>query len=251
MTWFSVVFPFVMILFPAVFVTLYPAQPGAAAADVEAGLRRTWAGTLVASLVAGAVLASAPGLWQGVWCLFFPLWFGLAMKVWVAKNPGLQPSSSPLRSASLVNREQVNPVPPSAWLVHVAVLAGTAPALGDNVLAWGIWSGGLLWLGLAPVAASKLVQEPEPLAPVPSPELEAAYAALRSFKAWGFFWASLLALALFAACGGVIAAGVPLAAAWIGGVGGTLVGIGGGVFGTVADVRRARVANLRRSLEGG
>ncbi|MEW6282989.1 MAG: hypothetical protein AB1758_30530, partial [Candidatus Eremiobacterota bacterium] len=238
---------------PALFVTLYPTQEGADRAAVGKQLQFTWLATAAALGVWAACLAFRPELAQFTWVLFFPVWFRAAHPVFLLKNPGYATAPGPERSASLAPRQESVPIPPAAWLAPVALMALSGLAIGlhseTRIHPWLIWSGGLLWMGLTPWAARLTLGEPEPLDSRGSRELEEAYADLRRFKAWAFYTMGLLAVALFALTGVLLATGQERAAIWVGAGGGSLVGVLGGVVGTWADVRRARVANLRHKLD--
>ncbi len=248
-TTFNLAFPLIMCLFPAVLASAIKTHPGADREKIARLTRLLWLATAVAVAI---VVALAP-VTHMTWTLSFALWFGLANRIFIAKNPGLAQPQGPVRSASLKPREIQSPIPQVAWvgLVLYVLAGGIAIAYHahTNILPWGIWSGALLWLGLTPWCCRAMLNEPEPLDSKGSPELEAAYRDSRNFRAWGFFGAGLAAITLFQGAALMIALGLGQQAAWVGGIGGTLVGVAGGVLGTMADLRRAKVANLRKDLE--
>lgn len=267
MFWFDLLFPVFMLLFPAGF-TLFVRR----AEDVEAGGRtnqehvqalsqRLWLGTasaLIAYLVAFQFLA--PSVTQYSWVLFFPLWFGLAQPVLQAKNPswGSMHENQTQRSASLKPRVIENPVPVGAWvaawglwLTSVLVIAMAKPQSGlPGWVPWLIVSGGAFWLLFGPWGVRMFLQEAEPMDTSGSPELAAEYGRFRAFKAWGWYYASVLAMFLASATALLIAylphSELPI---WIGAGGGSLLGVAGGVFGTYCSIRRVRIADLYRQLQ--
>lgn len=248
-TTFNLVFGLAMCGFPAALATFIKTQPGADQERISRLSRLLWVATAISAAI---VVALAP-ITHMTWMLSFLLWFGLANKIFIAKNPGLAHPPGTVRSASLKPRDIQGPIPKAAWVALVLYVMGGGIAIAyhahSNVLPWGIWSGALLWLGLTPWCCKAMLNEPEPLDSQGSPELEAAYRDSRNFRAWGFFAAGVAAVTLFQLAALMIALGLTHQAAWVGGIGGTLVGIGGGVFGTMADLRRAKVANLRRDCE--
>ncbi|HZM01272.1 MAG TPA: hypothetical protein VFD43_13580, partial [Planctomycetota bacterium] len=103
------------------------------------------------------------------------------------------------------------------------------------------------WLLAGPLAVRGSQLEPEPLDARGSPELQAAYAAQRRFRAWGFYAFGLLGTLLFAAIS-VLMVYEPRAAGLAGGILGSAFGLAGGVFGTCASVHRARINRLLHEL---
>lgn len=251
---FQACFSAFMILFPASFVTLYPTQQGADDRAATRQLRATWLATVGALGLWGVALPLQSELTSMIWLLFFPLWSGFAQKVFVTKNPGYAHPPGAVRAASLVSRQRQLPIPRVAWLVPLAIMAVSALVLELHHASWQswlIWSGGLVWVGAAPRAIQLTLAEPEPMDTEGSQQLATAYEELRSFKAWGFFTMGLLAVAVLSVTSVLLALDWQRAALWAGAGGGSVVGILGGVTGTWADIRRARVANLRYQLSQG
>ncbi|MGQ0553561.1 MAG: hypothetical protein ACT4PU_10120 [Planctomycetota bacterium] len=159
--------------------------------------------------------------------------------------------ASAVRAASLVPRQQLSPIPPTAWLLGWLLFAGL---IGFNV--WCVTQGATplhllsasFWLVAGPCSARLALTEAEPRDAGGSPELEQAYASLRSLKVWGFFWFGLLGTALFT---GIAALSVftPQHVAWAGALLGSSLGIGGGLFGTLATMRRLRIQALLNRLQ--
>lgn len=274
MFWFDLLFTPSMLLFPLAFALCFRRARNVAinAARVR---RLTWllASATVAALGLFALARSVwgPHVARYLWPLFFPLWFCLAMPLWVAKNPNLKPHD-PLptaRTATLVSRAHANPVPGwwaglmwGVWAVLLIVVLArmTRPLEGDDWSTWVTALGSVL-VGLVaplvtPFAVRRAVEEPEPLDAGASPQLAEAYARNRAFRAWGLAIGGLVIL--------VVLGSLPVALAWapldlrsgatlgvIGGIVGSVVGIAGGVFGTIAGVRRARITALLRELESG
>ncbi|MCE9618478.1 MAG: hypothetical protein K8R92_01035 [Planctomycetes bacterium] len=224
-------------------------------------------------------------------CFFFPLWFGIAMPALAARNPDLahaHPVGSTVRRASLVPRDQSPLAPRSLWTLSIAL--GAACLLGIALRPWsasfaaffeaiGLPGPGpfdeaaqSLWLKALAIQVTLLTltftvlhgslgmlrREPEPLDARSSPELVRSYAALRQFKAH--------AMMLLFGVGGNLFFGLAMVAlAWVapgsreqtmvlaigGATAGSLLGIGGGIIGTVASMRRARINALIRSLDNG
>lgn len=248
---FNAVFGIAMCSFPVLFVSLAKTRAGADEQRIKRLLPLLWASTLTACTIVW-YLAPVTHL---TWVLFFPLWFGLGNPIWLAKNPGLQPSADGTRVASLKSREVQSPIPITAWYgLVVYVLAGAMVlGLSSASFQWGpwlIWSGSLLWLSLTPWAAKAMLREPEPLDASGSEELQAAYEKARNRRAWGFYGLGFFVISLFQGAAIAWALGKVNWAIWIGAGGGSLGGVAGGVFGTMADLERARVAELKHALDG-
>lgn len=266
MEYFDTAFVLVMTLSPAVF-TLFvrrkESAPGARAPDAEQRLtamqRRLWLWTAVAVLVYVALLVNdlhAPG--YPLWIVFFPLWFFLALPVLRAKDPGWAGvPRTPVRTATLVRRDVLPERLQRAWMLLAAIWAvllvsGAAGLLLDAPGASMWWLLAFPALGGAQLAffhwgSKRSLVEPEPSATRETTEIRAARESLRSLKLYGW-------LGLAAVC--VVAFSAPtliliwlgesyLTAAIVAGAGGgALAGIGGGVFGTMADLRRAKLNRL-------
>ncbi len=214
------------------------------------------------------------------WVMFFPLWFGLAMPTVLAKNPAwggacrnLETQGSPVRTASLKPRHRENPVRTWHWvlmaivsLVPLILLASrgafsfgpAGPAAEGARFRWVLMTGiygfcTLVTLPIVPISVRKSLVEPEPLDPDGSPELEAMYSSERRKRILSLYWLLGIAqpLMLGALFNGMVwgftASGRTLGI--IGAIGGTTIGIAGGVIGTIATIRRVRIAEERARLE--
>ena len=167
------------------------------------------------------------------------------------------PAREPLRSASLVRRDLLPPALRFGWIAlgaFWALLLGVAAAglvfaavrppqwwlLGFNLAAgFELWI--LHW------AMRRSLVEPEPAAPSDSEVLRREHESFRRLKLNAWFWLAAAVMLIFSL--------PPLLLIWygdgaltwaivIGAGGGTLTGIGGGVFGTLASIRRARINRL-------
>lgn len=204
------------------------------------------------------------------WLLFFPLWFGFAMPLLRAKNPewdtGIGAASGPVRTASLVNRSRRSPIGRGAWIIAAAIAVGLLAVMGARGLAGPFDSESLrmqwIWMTVAygvilalhalvvPWGIQVALAEPEPLDLRGSRELEQRYEAFRSTKARGLF--GLFAVALPVVIGGSFAIAVWIdsdAGGKVGALGGIAIGLAGGWFGTVATIRRCRIARFKSELE--
>ncbi len=121
------------------------------------------------------------------------------------------------------------PEPPrAAWMVFFFLAAAFAT---------------LLFSGLA----TKLFPgEAEPLDPAGSSELRDGYAALRKARGWGIYLLLASMVVTFGALAVMMAMGMERVATYVGGIDGSLIGIGGAAFGVSMDNRRMRI---RRRLD--
>lgn len=252
------------------------------------GLTLLLAGLTVALITVHVLLwANNLGFARYMFVGFFPLWFGLAMPALSARNPDFaaaHPTGTAVRRASLAPRDNT-PLAPR-WMWTLSALIGAAFVIGTAIRPWGAAEFFTDLFG-SPVAAfegtvrstwlrSMIVQissmallfpmlflcmnmvrrEPEPLDARSSPELLESYASLRRFKAQAMLWLFGVGMnLLFGACFMLMA--------WLpsdsrtttyilaigGGAAGSALGIAGGVIGTVASMRRARINALIRSLD--
>jgi hypothetical protein len=285
-------FPVLMIVLPMVLAAGLPNRVTEAAdqAEVRRWMARLGIGTAVALVVWGVTTyfsVRTPGFpWATFfsWPLFFPLWFGLAMPLIRAKNPGwglanqeALGGSGAVRTASLVNRERESPVTRAMWamavVAHIAGIAAIAArglmpfpmessGAGDEAAAtaqrlqWQLFLGlsclgpiGLLWL---PQMLRAMRTEPEPMDAAGSRELADLYAAQRRRRVLGMFWINGVAGPLAIAGTFALAVWFPNLGGWwgvVGGVGGSVVGIGGAIFGVRMSAERARIAEVRARLE--
>ncbi len=259
------VFPLVMILFPAgfaLFVSTKPASDG----DTDDRRRRIvgltrrlwiWTGVAIAAYLAfhfGLALRRAPFMWLA----FFPLWFALAMPLLRAKDPGWGPlPRSPVRAARLVRRDVLPASITRIWIIVAAIwvmltvgtIVGLAlPSPGARswwVIFFSLAAGIELWL--LRWAMHRSLIEAEPVPPSDTAEIRKAREDLRNLKLYGWTAAAAGMMLIFSI--------PPLLLVWLGdqaltaaivvGAGGGAVGgIGGGVFGVLADLRRARINRL-------
>jgi hypothetical protein len=287
-----VFFPVIMIVLPMVLAAGLPNRvtETAGQAEVHRWMARLGIGTALALVLWGVSTyfsVRTPGYqWATFlsWPLFFPLWFGLAMPLIRAKNPGwglakqdALGGSGAVRTASLVNRERESPVTRAMWAVAiVANVAGIAAiaarglmpfpmessGAGDEAAAaaqrlqWQLFLGlsclgpiGLLWL---PQILRSMRTEPEPMDSAGSRELADLYAVQRRRRVLGMFWINGVAGPLAIAGTFALAVWFPDLGGWwgvVGGVGGTTVGVGGAIFGVRMSAERARIAEIRARLD--
>ena len=257
---FTTLFTLFMILFPAVFVTFVRVRPGM---DEQRELRRKLSlalrlATAVTAVTYLLLKSSLPAVSNFMWCAFFPLWFGLAMPLLQTRDPGWGAViRGPRRSASLVRRDVVPAELRVGWMIVAALWAlllcvsllglilGVKQPSQWWLLAFNIAAGLELWL--LHWAMRRSLMEPESVAVDESNELREARARLHRLKLLG--WLTLAALTV------VIFSLPPLLLIWhgndalmsaiiIGAGGGALGGIGGGVFGTIASIKRAEINRL-------
>lgn len=285
-------FPVIMIVLPMILAAGLPSRVDEAAdrAEIHRRMGRLGLGTAVALVVWGVSTyfsVRTPGFpWATLfsWPLFFPLWFGLAMPLIRAKNPGwglatqdALGGSGAVRTASLVNRERESPVTGAMWaMAIVANIAGIAAiaarglmpfpmeslGAGDEAAAaaqrvqWLLFLGlsclgpiGLLWL---PHMLRSMRTEPEPMDAAGSRELSDLYATQRRRRVLGMFWINGVAGPLAIAGTFALAVWFPDLGGWwgvVGGVGGSAVGVGGAIFGVRMSAERARIAEVRARLD--
>ena len=265
MLWFDRLYPACLILAPALVALCVKAvDEQRDRARERALVVRLWGFTVAALSVHVALqlafdggLLEQQGLRRGFTTAFplltfFPLWFACASPLLALRNPGwraaqaLQPVQ---RSASLAPRHTHDPVSRGTWVAGWTVFAGCVAGT-----IWAVVQAGhpLLLLGLAfwpafaaGARASRLESEPRDAAG--SPELAAAWAGYRSFRAHAFLVCGSGGSLMFASAG-VLMAVRPEAAGLVGGLGGALVGVAGGVFGTLASFKRARIQRLLAEL---
>ncbi len=264
MDWFDRLYPAGMVLLPALISMRTPAHPSAAA-DAPEKTRRLYRFTMAALFIHVVVTLLFEGFQQergglrAAWVFAFPffsffgLWFGLAMPALAARGPGWSsnPHPSEQRSASLVSRhtDVESTLPVGAW-----VFGWSLYALCVGAMFWSLGVGAqpLLSLGLlmwpAFLLGVRAVRtEAEPRDAGGSKELAEAYAGLRRYRAWCFYWCGALGT------GGVTVGAVAVAIEWVysglvGGIAGSLVGLLGGLMGTLASFKRARINVLLHDL---
>lgn len=287
MRWFDLVFPLAMLAFPLCFVLLSPrGRASAFSDDTTNATDRARGLTLVLVIATTICLVGHLWLWSSevpfnrfTGCFFFPLWFGLAMPALAARNPDLartHPAGTPVRRASLTPRTSEPLAPRWLWTLSIGIAA--ASLVGIAIRPWGEAFGTCpfdsavqaVWLRSLVIQTATLAltftvlhgclgmlrREPEPMDARATAELIESYASLRRFKAAAFLW-------LFGVGGSLIVGGAMLAMAWLppdsdamiwvlaigGGVAGSALGIAGGVLGTVASIRRARINAMIRTLD--
>lgn len=221
-----------------------------------------------------------------MWVAFFPLWFGLAMPVIRAKSYDWQPSVPPsslgeatipgpaVRSASLVNRERDTPLRRWEWAFGICLslaciawiaLRGLYPFADPETLEPGQvsfyqWALALStyavciasqWF-LVPYSLKLSYLEPEPLDSSGSRELQEMYRQHRRQKIRLLYWMTAVLLPVF--IGGTVAWMVwwPEHFQWVGlvgAIGGSLLGIAGGVVGMLMSAQRMRIAEFKSHLD--
>ena len=195
-------------------------------------------------------------------------------------------ASGGVRTASLVNRERTSPVTRAMWAVpitlFVLILAaiaargllpfGVGPYPGDSAIdpeaarvayaevERSRWILSLVVFGsvfgfvlaILPRSLRQPLSEPEPMDAAGSPELARLYAAQRRKRVLGLFWGTGVLLPACIGLSSVLQAWFPNAGSiWglIGGIGGSILGICGAVFGTWMMVERAKISEVRARLE--
>lgn len=262
---FQVVFTLAMIVSPGVFTLLVRQKQPLSSEDHAARLqlgaltRRMWLWTGAAVFVY-IVLSVwlAPGVAYFMWMAFFPLWFILALPVLRAKDPGWGPiSRPPVRSARLERRDVLPANVGLAWfaltalwalLLLVAVL-GLTLQVSEPPQWWLLFflaaAGGELWL--MHWALRRSLIEPEPVPENESAEIREARESFRKLKMLAWFIAAAVIVLVFSIPPVLLiwlGNGALTLAIIVGAGGGTAAGIAGGVFGAMADLRRAKINRL-------
>jgi|694.fasta_scaffold39441_5 hypothetical protein len=200
---------------------------------------------------------------------------------------GMAGATGDLRTASLVNRERQSPVTRPMWALALLVSAlavgaiaarGMAPfplaadAMGASgaTEAWRaeqlsaaqrqqwtlllvvVAALDLLMLAILPRVIRSTLADAEPMDAAGSDELAALYARQRRRRALGLFW--LLGVVQPATLGAIFALVVwfpDAGSLWglLGGGVGTLLGLGGAIFGVRMTVERTRIAEVRARLQ--
>jgi len=257
---FDTVFTLFMILFPAVF-TLF-VRPKIPLAEVHPAstklARMLWLSTGFAVVVYLLLSLWQPAIAYFMWFLFFPLWFLLAMPLLQARDPGWRPlARSAVRSASLERRDVLPSGLRATWIAIVglwglllcASVSGLAFVVSDSSQWWLLFfnlaAGGQLWL--MHWAMRRSLIEPEPTLPNEGETLRVERASFYRFKLLGWLIVAALVMLVFSL--------PPLLLIWygdqalmwaiaVGAGGGALTGIGGGIFGTIASIKRAKINRL-------
>ena len=260
MDYFDFVFPLFMILFPAIFTLFVGAKskdPEQHAKSIKLA-RLLWFSTGF-TVIAYILLARwYPVIAYFMWLMFFPLWFMLAMPLLRARDPGWRPlARDTLRSASLVRRDVLPPALRVAWIVALVLwglllctsVMGIVLAVSELARWWLLFfhvaAGAELWL--LHWAMRRSLIEPEPTSPHETELIRAERDSFHRLKLNAWFILAAVAMLIFSL--------PPLLLIWygngalmwaiaIGAGGGTLAGIGGGIFGTIASVKRAKINRL-------
>lgn len=275
-----------MLLTPLLFVLLYPKKLDSDAQKLQARSSIFWLGIATAFslalwlawLTASLVAPQHPffRFHHFASMLFFPLWFAMAMPACAALNPNafkpLTPGQAPTRTASLVNRQSQNPIGKFHWLLNGTVMAllmvgiisrcffpfaeveGRSVELTRWVISFAIFTALCLFTFLFfPAGIRSMLEEPEPLDPHGSPELQRLYQENRTSKIRGMFWLLgcavpwLMGIMMLAQAWAWPGLGTSLGVA--GAVAGTTLGVAGAWMGTAATFRAMKVAELKAKLD--
>ncbi|GJM20876.1 MAG: hypothetical protein DHS20C15_07910 [Planctomycetota bacterium] len=264
MLWFDRLFPAVMLSWPVLVASCVKPHPTLAAPHAAQKLRRLWIATLLALALFGGVQAllestqaERNGLRAG-WPVLIGtagsmlLFFRFAMPALIARSPGWGgpgPRPSQARVASLQPRDGADLLPrwamPLGWALFALSAAATTWAITRGahptlLLGLSFW----VTMGWGCRAAAR---EPEPLDAQGSASLRAAYRSARRLRAWGFWSVGVAGTLCFSAVA-VVVVEHPVSAGMLGGVGGSAIGLAGGVFGTMASVSRARINSALQEL---
>ncbi len=263
---FNTVFVLLMILFPAVFTLFIGRKETGQGPQIEetnanlaARQRRLWLWTTTAVVVyAGLRFNGVQTASYMLWIVCFPLWFFLALPVVQAKDPGWRGAQqTQVRTATLTRRDELPAGLQRAWLLlallwSVLLIAAVAGILLDApgaelwwLLIFPLVSGGQM--ALFYWAQGRSLIEPEPSTERETSELRLAREGLRNLKLYAWLGLAAVCVVLFSLPAlTLIWFGQPAmtVAIVIGAGGGALGGIGGGVFGTMVDLRRAKLNRL-------
>ena len=263
---FDFVFPMIMILCPAFFTLFVSTKPTSEAVtddDRRSRIvdltRRLWIWTGVAAgLYVALYFAYVHPLIRFMWVAFFPLWFALAMPLLRAKDPGWGPvPRSSIRTARLVRRDELPAAISRIWISVAAIwviIAGLTviglalPNPGSHywwVISFTLAAGLELWF--LHWAMRRSLIEAEAMSANETLEIRQAREDLRNLKLYGWTFAGAAVMLVFSIPALLIVwfgDHALTAAIIVGAGGGSLVGVGGGVFGTLADLRRARINRL-------
>ncbi|MFN6129488.1 MAG: hypothetical protein ACK57G_01525 [Planctomycetota bacterium] len=221
-----------------------------------------------------------------MWVAFFPLWFGLAMPLVRAKSYDWQPSghssstaqTEPLgptvRSASLANRAREMPIRSWEWALGISLslacivwiaMRGLYPfanpeAIEPGQVSFYQWALSLSTYAVCiasqwffvPYSVKLSYLEPEPMDSSGSGELQEMYRQHRRQKIRLLYWMTGVLLPAF--LGTMVAWMV-----WwpehfqfvgvVGAIGGSVLGIAGGIIGTLMGAQRMRIAEFKSRLD--
>lgn len=239
-----------------------------------------WAGLFFFGPKGNRVLNSAIWLWP----LHFPLMQYLAYPARVARNPKIAQGNSvdapgsPIRSASLVNRQNSSPIKRWHWSVAIGVYLlgllvissrGLFPfdvppnASGQAVSSNSLW---LNWLNLvllyaflfggmllmAPKMLRTGLLEPEPMVPQGVEELARLYKERREWVVKSLFWFILVAMPALMGTLYAMMVWVPNKGYLIGilgAIGGTSFGLLGAAVGVIGSIKRKRIQRFKQEIE--
>ncbi len=242
MQWFYIGFPALMIVAPAVFMLLWCLWTG-----VRGALPLLTA-TLVMLLGFGAsayLADPSKGLHYMGWGMggFWVLHLGFAMPL--MRRAALEWPALP-RGASLKPRRVELFKGAFVWplVAWAAIAAVTLVVAGDRPLAWLNPALSLLMLLFLPRLMRTLVAEPEPLGGADPAGLAERYEAFRRRRVRTMYWLCVAGALFLAGAWHLLP---DRTGAWVGALGGTMLGIWGATFGTWADAQRYL---LRRELAG-
>ena len=253
-----------------------------------AALLAIWVGLVLTGLRFNFAMVIAGFWWPWFFPLWFFLAMPaiVAKNPYWGWTVGSGSASGGVRTASLVNRERTSPVTRAMWAVpitlFVLILAaiaargllpfGVGPYPGDSAIdpeaarvayaevERSRWILSLVVFGsvfgfvlaILPRSLRQPLSEPEPMDAAGSPELARLYAAQRRKRVLGLFWGTGVLLPACIGLSSVLQAWFPNdGSTWglVGGIGGSILGICGAVFGTWMMVERAKISEVRARLE--
>ncbi len=257
---FDFIFTLFMILFPAVFTIFVRPKVATSAEHPQLAklTRNLWLATGFTVIAFVSLFYWQPEVGYFMWFAFFPLWFLLTMPLLHARDPGWRPlPRTAVRSASLAPRDSLPPELRIGWiaittlwgLLLAASTLGLVLAVSTPVqwllLAFNVAAGAELWL--LHWAMRRSLIESEPVSPNDNDAVRSERASFRRLKLNAWFIVATTVMLIFSL--------PPLLLIWfgneaqmlaiiIGAGGGSLAGIGGGVFGVIASIKRAKINRL-------